>query len=95
MAMIIDPKTIALQIAAREAEYWEQLRHHAAIAALQGMLANSNQLDFRKDARYRDESRKLRPMDMAEDAVNYANALIHRLKLSDEEYAELKNPYRE
>ena len=23
------------------------------------------------------------------------NALIHRLKLSDEEYAELKKPYRE
>lgn len=91
----IDPELFFEQEAARQAEYWEQLRHHAAIAALQGMLANSNQLDFRKDARYRDESRKLRPMDMAEDAVGYANALINRLKLSDEEYAKLKNPYRE
>lgn len=91
----IDPELFFEQEAARQAEYWEQLRHHAAIAALQGMLANSNQLDFRKDARYRDESRKLRPMDMAEDAVGYANALINRLKLSDKEYAELKNPYRE
>ena len=91
----IDPELFLKQEAARQAEYWKSLRHRAAIAAMQGMLANSNQLDFRNDARYRDDRTKQRPLDLADTAVRYAEALINRLKLSDEEYAEVKNPYRE
>lgn len=62
-------------------EYWEKLRHQYAGMALQGMLANGNQLDFRNDddERFLQNRRKLNPYALSERAVAYANALINKL----------------
>lgn len=38
----IDPELFFKQEATRRAEYWEQLRHLATIAAMQGILSNAN-----------------------------------------------------
>ena len=62
-------------------EYWEKLRHQYAGMAMQGMLANGNQLDFRNDddERFLQNRRKLNPYALSERAVAYANALINKL----------------
>jgi len=49
-----------------DVEYWEQLRHKAAIAALQGLLIDPNQVGSFKD--------------YAEFAVEFADAIIEQLK---------------
>ena len=49
-----------------DVEYWEQLRHKAAIAALQGLLMNPNK--FGSAEVY------------ADGAVGYADALVEHLK---------------
>ena len=60
-------------------EYWEKLRHQYAGMALQGMLTNGNQLDFRNDERFTQNRTKLNPYALSERAVAYANALIKKL----------------
>lgn len=60
-------------------EYWEKLRHQYAGMAMQGMLANGNQLDFRNDERFTQNRTKLNPYALSERAVAYANALINAL----------------
>ena len=82
MAMIIDPKTIALQIAAREAEYWEQLRHHAAIAAMQAMLTSPELMQVVTSAKelLTNEYEKR----VAVVADRYAHALVQKLKEKEE-----------
>jgi len=49
-----------------DVEYWEQLRHQAAIAAMQGLLANPNK--FGSAEVY------------ADGAIGYADALVEHLK---------------
>lgn len=61
-------------------EYWERLRHQYAGMALQGMLANGNQLDFRNNERFTQDRTKLNPYALSEKAVAYADALVNRLK---------------
>ena len=60
-------------------EYREKLRHQYAGMAMQGMLANGNQLDFRNDERFTQNRTKLNPYALSERAVAYANALINAL----------------
>lgn len=60
-------------------EYWEKLRHQYAGMAMQGMLANGNQLDFRNEERFTQNRTKLNPYALSERAVAYANALINKL----------------
>lgn len=52
-------------------EYWEQLRHKAAIAAMQSMLANPGLLD---------ESSLDYRITIEKAAVGYANELVEQLK---------------
>lgn len=52
-----------------EVEYWEQLRHQAAIAAM-GQLIGMG----------RDDGYKYSPSEVANYAVGYANALVEQLK---------------
>ncbi len=47
-------------------DYWQDVRERAAIAAMQGLLTDSNKVGSAKD--------------FAETAVEYANALIEQLK---------------
>ena len=49
-----------------DVEYWEQLRHQATIAALQGLLTNPNK--FGSAEVY------------ADGAIGYADALVEQLK---------------
>ena len=60
-------------------EYWEKLRQQYAGMAMQGMLANGNQLDFRNDERFTQNRTKLNPYALSERSVAYANALINAL----------------
>jgi hypothetical protein len=52
-----------LQIIEAEEEHWQDVRERAAIAALGGLLANTNLVS-----------------EVIKVAVNYANALVERLK---------------
>ena len=52
-----------------DVEYWEQLRHKAAIAALQGLSANSNLV-------YDNGEEKI---NIIARAVGYANELVEQL----------------
>ena len=54
-----------------DVEYWEQLRHQSAIAAMQGMLANPELLD-KISLDYR--------ITIERAAVGYANELVEQLK---------------
>ena len=68
----------------------ETLRRQYAGLALQGLLSNSNQNDFRDGGRFHDTRAKMRPSELADQAVRYADALILRLEMTDEEYDKLK-----
>ena len=65
---------------------WEQARVDAAISAMQGIIANSHDKDYRVRERYSsyDSWRKEYPNEIAETAVAYADALIAELKKKGE-----------
>ena len=54
-----------------DVEYWEQLRHQAAIAAMQGLLANPELLD-KISLDYK--------ITIERASVGYANELVEQLK---------------
>lgn len=61
---------------------WEQRRYEIAKSAMQGIIANSHDRDYRTRERYSsyDSWRKEYPNEIAETAVAFANALIAELK---------------
>ena len=65
---------------------WEQARVDAAIGAMQGIIANSHDKDYRVLERYSsyDSWRKEYPNEIAETAVAFADALIAELKKKGE-----------
>lgn len=57
---------------------WEQRRYEIALHAMQGIIANSNEGDYRTESygsKYKDPANKV-----ASGAVYYADALIEELK---------------
>lgn len=65
---------------------WKQARVDAAIGAMQGIIANSHDKDYRVRERYSsyDSWRKKYPNEIAETAVAFADALIAELKKTNE-----------
>lgn len=65
---------------------WKQARVDAAISAMQGIIANSHDKDYRVPARYTsyESWRKECPNEIAETAVALADALIAELKKKGE-----------
>lgn len=65
---------------------WKQARVDAAISAMQGIIANSHDKDYRVQERYSsyDSWRKEYPNEIAETAVAIADALIAELKKTNE-----------
>jgi hypothetical protein len=65
---------------------WEQARVDAAISAMQGIIANSHDKDYRITIGHTGSanSRKLYPDEMAKKAVLFADALIAELKKTNE-----------
>lgn len=61
---------------------WKQARVDAAIGAMQGIIANSHDKDYRVLERYssHDSWRKKYHNEIAETAVTFADALIAELK---------------
>lgn len=59
-----------------EPDYWEKLKHQAAISAMQGML-NNEELYFYITGGVRPEHK---PLKIAERADEYATALVNKLK---------------
>lgn len=61
---------------------WKQVRADAAIAAMQGIIANSHHKDYRVQENYSSYNswRKEYPNEIAETAVVFADALIAELK---------------
>lgn len=61
---------------------WEQARVDAAISAMNGIIANSHDKDYRVRERYSsyDSWRKGSPNEIAKTAVAFADALIAELK---------------
>lgn len=54
---------------------WQQVKIQASMRAMQGMIANSNETDYRGMSLY-----KINSDAMAELAVKYARALVEELK---------------
>jgi hypothetical protein len=54
---------------------WQQVKIQAAMRAMQGMIANSNEIDYRGMS-----LDKINSDAMAELAVNYAHSLVEELK---------------
>ena len=65
-AKILNPEEVELIQEVTEDEHWQDVRERAAIAALGGMLADTN-MNAEVDL-------------VAQIAVNYADALVERLK---------------
>ena len=65
---------------------WEQRRYEIAKSAMQGIIANSHDKDYRVLERYSsyDSWRKEYPNEIAETAVSFADALIAELKKKGE-----------
>lgn len=60
---------------------WEQARVDAAIAAMQGVVANTHERDYRRKESYPSSGwRKSYPSEIAQHAVALADALIAELK---------------
>lgn len=79
---IIDPELFFEREAARQAEYWEQLRHHAAIAAMQAMLTSPELMQVvtsGKELLTNDFAKRV-----AVVADRYAHALVEELKEKEE-----------
>jgi hypothetical protein len=55
--------------------YWQQVTNQAAIGAMQAMIANSSEIDYRGISVY-----KIDREEIAERAVEYARALVEELK---------------
>lgn len=55
--------------------YWNQVRVQASIGAMQGMIANSSEIDYRGISVY-----KIDREEIAKRAVEYARALVEELK---------------
>ena len=55
--------------------YWQQVTNQAAIYAMQAMIANSSEIDYRGISVY-----KIDREEIAERAVKYAHALVEELK---------------
>lgn len=78
------------QLATQDA-YWQQARIQAAIAAMQGMLANPQtfeQIDH--DKGYKEVCDGDKTKIVARASVMYADALTAELKRSDDVYAECR-----
>ena len=60
-----------------EPDYWEKLKHQAAIAAMQGMLSNSAYME--NFVKYAVEGESLVSVT-TQNAFDYATALIEKLK---------------
>jgi hypothetical protein len=54
---------------------WQQVKIQAAIGAMQAMIANSSEIDYRDISVYKIDREKI-----AERAVNYAHSLVEELK---------------
>jgi hypothetical protein len=70
-----DPELSFAQEAARQAKYWKQLRHHAAIAAMHALLSSDTMLEVlsrRNNGTIEEE--------VAREAFDYAHALVEKLK---------------
>lgn len=66
-------------------EVWEQRRYEIAKSAMQGMIANSHELDYRMAEHYPNHGyRKRYPSEVAMLAVAHADALIAELKKKGE-----------
>lgn len=64
---------------------WEQRRYEIAKSAMQGMVANSHERDYRMEEHYPNHGyRKIDPSEVAEYAVVLADALIAELKKKGE-----------
>ncbi len=63
---IVDVTRNKLDFGNEENEHWREVRERAAIAAMQGLLANPSRTGCFRDC--------------AETAIEYADALIERLK---------------
>jgi hypothetical protein len=75
----------------KEREYWQHYRIQAAIAAMQGMLANPQtfeQIDH--DKGYKEVCDGDKTKIVARASVMYADALTAELKRSDDVYAECR-----
>ena len=55
--------------------YWQQVTNQAAIGAMQSMIANSSEIDYRGISVY-----KIDGEEIAKRAVEYARALVNELK---------------
>lgn len=55
--------------------YWQQVTNQAAIGAMQAMIANSSEIDYRGISVY-----KIDREEIAKRAVGYARALVEELK---------------
>lgn len=55
--------------------YWRQVTNQAAIGAMQAMIANSSEIDYRGISVY-----KIDGEEIAKRAVEYARALVNELK---------------
>ena len=55
--------------------YWQQVTNQAAIGAMQAMIANSSEIDYRGISVY-----KIDGEEIAKRAVEYARALVEELK---------------
>ena len=65
---------------------WEHRRYEIAKDAMAGIIANSNNDDYRYEERgcSQNYKYKLRRADIAHRAVMYADALVERLKSNNE-----------
>jgi len=75
----------------KEIEYWQQARIQAAIAAMQGMLANPQtfeQIDH--DKGYKEVCDGDKTKIVARASVMYADALVAEIKRSEDVYAECR-----
>jgi len=72
----------------KEQEHWQQVRIQAAIAAMQGMLSSKETMEsIAKQAKKHNISI---PEALAELSVGDADALVSKLKRSDDVYAECR-----
>ena len=75
----------------KEREYWQQVHIQAAVAAMQGMLANPQtfeQIDHYKG--YKEVCDGDKTKIVARASVMYADALVAEIKRSEDVYAECR-----
>lgn len=87
----LDLNVVDDMMSEQEKWYWKDKHIQAAIAAMQGMLANPQtfeQIDH--DERYKEVCSGDKTKIVAKSSVMYADALVAELKRSDDVYAECR-----